>query len=271
MIVCIAGKNNIAINVSSYILSHYTDVVICAIPNRDDEGIDKWQKSYLKYIHENPWIRLSSLEEIYEMQELMFLSLEFDRIINVEKFYSKRLYNIHFSLLPAYKGVYTSALPILYGESESGVTLHCIDNGIDTGNIIDQIHIPLSKNETAESLYLKYIDNGTELVIQHLENLIYGNVMAVPQDALGSSYFSRKSIDYANLSIDLNKTAAQIDAQIRAYYFPAYQFPEVLSERITHATITKDRSFSKAGTVLENQEEFMRLSTVDFDIILHKK
>ena len=56
-----------------------------------------------------------------------------------KNFLNARLYNIHFSYLPAYKGMFTSALPIKNGEVDSGVTLHKIESGIDTGDIIDQI------------------------------------------------------------------------------------------------------------------------------------
>lgn len=70
--------------------------------------------------------------------DLIFISLEFDKIVNPDLFKDARLYNIHFSLLPSYKGMYTSAIPILNGEEMVGVTFHEIDKGIDTGNIIAQ-------------------------------------------------------------------------------------------------------------------------------------
>ena len=57
-------------------------------------------------------------------------------IIKTKNFKSNKLFNLHFSLLPSYKGMHTSAFPILNGEKYSGVTIHKIDNGIDTGDII---------------------------------------------------------------------------------------------------------------------------------------
>ena len=70
--------------------------------------------------------------------KIFFISLEFDKIINTSLFKTTNLFNIHFSLLPRYKGMYTSILPILNGDKISGVTLHKIDRGIDTGDIIDK-------------------------------------------------------------------------------------------------------------------------------------
>lgn len=57
-----------------------------------------------------------TLEQAYEIENLIFISCEFDQLIKPEKFNSPFLYNIHFSLLPAYKGMYTSALPLYNGE-----------------------------------------------------------------------------------------------------------------------------------------------------------
>src|SRR5690606_1870023 len=124
-----------------------------------------------------------------------------------------------FSKLPSYKGMYTSVLPILNGESESGVTLHEIDKGIDTGPIIDQIVFPLSVDTTARELYDLYLTNSILLFKKNLRFLITGNYVARPQTRLGSTYFSKSSINFSNLKIDLNQTAFQIHNQIRAFVF----------------------------------------------------
>ena len=63
--------------------------------------------------------------------------------------------------------MYTSALPFINGESLTGVTLHKIDLGIDTGDIIGQKRIEILDTDTARSLYLKYIQYGTKLVIEN--------------------------------------------------------------------------------------------------------
>lgn len=74
--ICIAGKNNIAVDVLDYCLKKYKDF--------DDKEV------------------------------------EFDRIIKIDKFKSDKLFNIHFSLLPEYKGMYPSVLPILHNNKCSG-------------------------------------------------------------------------------------------------------------------------------------------------------
>ena len=97
-------------------------------------------------------IEVVTLQTLYEINDLLFISLEYDEIIKPEMFETNELFNIHFSLLPAYKGVYTSIFPILNGEQYTGVTLHKIDSGIDTGAIVDQMKIEIKLTFTSSTL-----------------------------------------------------------------------------------------------------------------------
>ena len=157
MFICIAGKNNIAVNVLEYLVKNnnkrYELGVVC---NKTEKGINTWQKS-LRYFAKKYNVKEYRIENIYQINQLLFISLEFDRIINTQYFKDARLYNIHFSLLPKYRGMYTSAFPILNGEEKSGVTLHKIDNGIDTGDIISQICFELSPMITSRELDRKSV------------------------------------------------------------------------------------------------------------------
>lgn len=271
MNICIAGKNNIAIDVCRYVVEHYPDAHIYALINRNESGEDNWQRSYLKFIHSEPRVTLSSLEQMYEINDLVFVSIEYDRIIKPRLFKTKWLYNIHFSLLPAYKGVYPSVWPILNGEEDAGVTLHKMDQGIDTGDIIAQKRFRLSPQETSYSLYNKLIDKGTRLLIKNIDKLITHRYRTHAQSATGSTYYSKKSIDYTNLTIDVNVTAAQLDRQIRAFYFPAYQVAQVYGHSIVATKITCKKSMSKPGTILRETDTLLKLATIDYDIVLYKQ
>lgn len=270
MNICIAGKNNIAIDVCRYVVEHYPQANIYALINRNEPGEDNWQRSYLKYVNREPRVTLVTLEQMYDVDNLVFMSVEYDRIIRPHLFKTKYLYNIHFSLLPAYKGVYPSVWPILNGEEYAGVTLHKMDQGIDTGDIIAQTRFKLSPNETSFSLYTKLIDKGTSLVVKNIDRIIVNRFKTYPQSAFGSTYYSKSSIDYANLSIDLNATATQIDRQIRAYYFPAYQVAVVHGYQIKNTRITKEKSIEKPGTIIKETNQWLKLATIDYNIYLYK-
>lgn len=139
MKICIAGKNDIAVSALNYLIDdlNIPQNDICVICNKTESGIDGWQKSLYKAAIDKG-IFVVALSQVYEINDLLFLSLEFDQIVNPKKFQTKKLYNIHFSNLPSYKGMYTSVMPLINGENMCGVTLHKIDDGIDTGDIIAQ-------------------------------------------------------------------------------------------------------------------------------------
>ncbi|WP_300560860.1 phosphoribosylglycinamide formyltransferase [Companilactobacillus sp.] len=66
--------------------------------------------------------------------------------------YPNKIINIHPSLLPKYSGLESIQRAFDAGESETGVTIHYIDSGVDTGPIIRQATVPILKNDTAETL-----------------------------------------------------------------------------------------------------------------------
>lgn len=269
MFVCIAGKNNIAVDVLEYLIincrGRYELGIVC---NKNEKGINSWQKSLRKYAEQHD-VKEYRLEEMYEKKQLVFISLEFDQIVKPELFVDARLYNIHFSLLPQYKGMYTSAIPILNGERYVGVTFHKIDRGIDTGDIIAQKKFELKEEYTCRDLYLQYIDNGTRLVLENIENVLKGNELAIPQPKENSTYYSKKYIDYSEIKIDLRQTATGINRQIRAFSFREYQMPVVNGKQIIATQITNTHSQKPAGTVLSMDERSMMLATIDYNIILY--
>jgi methionyl-tRNA formyltransferase len=258
--VCIAGKNSIAINSLKVLINDVKicDKDLCVIPNRTDKGIDNWQPSLKKFAFQNN-IPILNLHDIYDRERLIFISLEFDRIIKPHLFKSKNLYNIHFSKLPHYKGMYTSAWPIINGEKYSGVTLHCIDEGIDTGDLIDQSKFSIPLSFTAKDLYLKYLKYGLIVFKRNIINLLNGNIKTHKQSVQGS-YYDKKSIDYQNINIDLNKTSFEIYNQIRAFIFPEYQYPKINNCEIVHVSIS-DIKIEKRSLKLRNN--ILILSGID--------
>ena len=90
----LAGKNNIAVDVLDYCLKNL-DIPIHAIVNKTETFKNSWQKSF--GFHAKLWnIPVVELNEVYEMEEIIFISVEFDQLIKPKLFKSKKLYNIHF-------------------------------------------------------------------------------------------------------------------------------------------------------------------------------
>lgn len=269
MKLCIAGKNDIAVNCLFYATSLGIFDELYVVSNRTDTGEDTWQKSLVKAAN-HLCIPVVDIENLYMLEDLIFISLEYDRIIRPEQFSTTRLFNVHFSLLPRYKGMYTSVWPLLNGEIKSGVTLHEIDHGIDTGNIIDQLDFVIPVQDTARDLYMKYLLYGEMIFKKNILDLIRGSFFSRKQESLNSSYFSMKSIDFNNIIINKHTTAFQLHNQIRAFSFKEYQLPVINGVKIIRSVITNDRSRQRAGEVLEDQCGHLLIATIDFDVRLEK-
>lgn len=269
--ICIAGKNDIAVNVLKFCKEKYEKkgIQILCILTRGDNGINGWQKS-LKWFCEQNDVKIISYEESFDIEDMIFLSVEFDRILKTEKFKTDKIFNIHFSLLPEYKGMYPSVLPLLHGKSETGVTLHKIRNGIDTGEIIAQRKFAINDEDTSLAVYEKLIKYGTELVIENVDNLINDNYEMKVQSSYKSTYYSPDVIDYKNLSLNTRRTAYQIDLQVRAFAFRPYQLLKYEGIGIISCKITDEISSAKIGEVIEETDTYFKMSTIDYNILLYK-
>ncbi|HAV13206.1 MAG TPA: formyl transferase [Opitutae bacterium] len=265
--VIIAGKNYIAVNFLRYLYVNYTGQLdLYAVPNRTDTGKGGWQPS-LKFEAEFLGIPVLSLAECYKIKDALFLSLEYDRIINPSKFSTHKIYNIHFSKLPAYKGMYTSTWPILNGELESGVTLHEIDLGIDTGDIVDQCSFNID-GMTCRDLYFAYMEHAILLLKDNFDRLLKSNVQVRQQDSVGATYYSKMSIDYSDISLNFRATAFQVERQFRAFAFRQYQLPQFNGISLRSARITSTKSSHKPGTIIDENQERILVATIDYDIEL---
>ena len=90
--------------------------------------------------------------------------------------------NLHASLLPKYRGAAPIQWAIANGETATGVTTMRIDAGLDTGDILLQRELPISVEDTAETLGPKLASMGAELMVETLRGLESGTVLPVPQD-----------------------------------------------------------------------------------------
>ena len=131
-------------------------------------------------------------------------------------------------MLPKYRGCHTNFLQIYKGEKFSGVTLHKIDSGIDTGDIIDQIKFRIKINDTALDNYKKLMKFSTKLFKKNLSNIINNKYNLRKQILSKGHYFNKKSVNYKNkLKITMNKSSLKNHNRIRSLIFPAYQLPLV--------------------------------------------
>jgi methionyl-tRNA formyltransferase len=125
--------------------------------------------------------------------------------------------------LPDYRGTFPTPWCILNEETEFGVTVHYMDETIDTGDVIVQRRYKIDPNETGNELYRRAMKLCTDLLVESFGEILAGNVTRQPQ-ALGGSYYNRIEPQYL---IDWHLPRRQLRNHIRVHakpYFPAYSF-----------------------------------------------
>jgi len=247
-ILCIAGKSRAAVDVVKAAVA--LDVRLACLPNAGDCGEHDWQPSLLRTARDLG-VELVDLDWAMARPNLTFVSVEYDRIVRPERFATTKLFNIHFSLLPKYRGCNTAIWPILHGEAEHGVTLHEIDAGIDTGPIIAQRQFAVEDGATSRDLYFRCLELGAALVIDWLPRLISGEYRAVPQPEEGASLFRRRDLDFTTASeVDFSADTRTVMRQIRAFTFPEYQLPTIDGAEIVAAAPPSAAAPAGEGTLL---------------------
>jgi methionyl-tRNA formyltransferase len=123
--------------------------------------------------------------------------------------------NIHPSLLPRYRGPTPIPQAILNGDAETGITIQRLAAEMDSGDILVQERFPLGGRETTASLSEDVARRAAVLLPETLRGIAAGTLSARPQDHAAATYCGLLSRDDGR--IDWTKSAAEIDAQIRAY------------------------------------------------------
>jgi methionyl-tRNA formyltransferase len=126
--------------------------------------------------------------------------------------------NFHGSLLPKYRGRTPHVWAIINNESETGVTAHFITAACDEGNIIDQVIIPIKRQDTGAHILDKYTEAYPQLVDKVLEQFEGEKVVGIKQDESKASYFGKRTPDDG--LIDWNWQKERIYNWVRAQAYP---------------------------------------------------
>lgn len=121
--------------------------------------------------------------------------------------------NVHASLLPKYRGAAPIQWAVIDGEKESGITTMMMNEGLDTGDMLEMIKISLEDKETGGSLHDKLSKLGGRLILSTLEKLDSGTAIRTPQTEEGTCY--AKMLDKSLGDIDWSMDAEAIERLIR--------------------------------------------------------
>jgi len=154
----------------------------------------------------------------------IIISVMYENIIKRRQMKNKVCFNFHPGTLPEYRGSGVFSWAIINQERKMGITLHLIDEGMDTGDIIEIRQFLISKQDTAHSLFLR----GEQVILKMFKDwytdLLNGDYVACPQGPReGNNYYIR----------DLQK-AKNLTKFVKAFHFPnkepAYYYNDKLEK-----------------------------------------
>ena len=163
--------------------------------------------------------------------------------------------NLHASLLPRWRGAAPIQRAIMAGDTESGIMVMQMDEGLDTGDICLGEQVPIDPNMTAGELHDKLSSTGADLMVRGLAALSRDSLSRTPQPEEGVTY--AKKIEKSEARIDWSKTAQEVHNHIRGLSpFPGAWFEVETNGKKERVKVLKtllcDHS-GPAGTVLDDQ------------------
>lgn len=178
--------------------------------------------------------------------------------------------NIHASLLPKYRGAAPIQQAVIDGEKESGVTIMRMGTGIDTGDMISKIVVPLAKEETGGSLFDKLALAGAELLIETLPSIIDGTAAYEKQPEESPTPYAAMitkqmgCMDFAKSAIELERLVRGMNPWPSAY---TSLNGKTLKVWRSEAAASNDRE-AEPGTVLQIDRAGIHVACADGILIL---
>jgi len=232
------GNNWLGLNVLKWLKSKKENIVGLIIhpplkQKYTEEIIEVAKLSPDQILSANQMEENNTIKKIKEINADIGISVLFDYILktNFIRLFKKGVINLHPSYLPYNRGQYPNVWSIIEG-TPSGVSLHYIDENIDTGDIIAQKKVPIEPVDTGETLYKKLEQASLDLFIDTWPKVESGNNRRVKQQLTSGTYHRRlnsNTIDH----IDLNKKyrAEDLINILRARTFKPYKGAYFIKER----------------------------------------
>lgn len=169
--------------------------------------------------------------------------------------------NIHASLLPKYRGAAPIQWAILDGEKETGITTMQMNAGLDTGDILEKLVVPVDDEETGGSLHDKLSAAGGKLILSTLEKLEQGLLVPVAQTEEGTCY--ARMLDKGMGKMDWNKGASELERMIRGLnpWPSAYTELDGKTLKIWQAKVMESEYDGEPGQVVKAEKDAFWVKT----------
>lgn len=215
--------------------------------------------SYGLPVYQFEKIRTDGVETLKKLDADIMVTCAYGQILSQEiiDVCPYGIINIHASLLPLYRGAAPIQYAVINGEKETGITVMQTEAGLDTGDIISQVKIPIGEDETAGELADRLSEVGANMINGVLSDIENGNVKHTKQD--DGKAFVVKTIKKEQAEIDFDKSAESIKHFILGMNPSpvAYTFLRNKKIKIYRATATDGDFSGTTGEVVKADKELL--------------
>ncbi|MCI5196028.1 MAG: methionyl-tRNA formyltransferase [Candidatus Electrothrix sp. AW5] len=169
--------------------------------------------------------------------------------------------NVHGSLLPKYRGAAPIQWAIINGETETGVTVMQMDEGVDTGDILLPLKIPITAEDTSGTLFDKLADLGGQALFEAISRIKRGDLPPTPQDDALSCPAPMLNKEMGQL--DWSKSAQELHCLIRGLdpWPSAYGFIDKRRFRFFKPHVIPGKVQEKPGTLCRADKKGVLIAT----------
>ncbi|MFT4817135.1 MAG: methionyl-tRNA formyltransferase [Pseudohongiellaceae bacterium] len=270
--ICFAGTPAFAAaHLQALLKAGHHVVAVYTQPDRPAGRGKKLQASPVKQIaleHGLPVFQPSSLRPLEETEALVSLDSDLMIVVAYGLILPKTILdtprlgclNVHASLLPRWRGAAPIERALLAGDKVSGVTIMQMDEGLDTGAMLDKESVEISPTNNRIDLEEKLQIAGQTALLRTLSNLEKYQSGATIQNDEDSNYAAK--LEKSEAFIDWRISASEIDRQIRAGIGrnPAYTILNDQRLRILEGSVSIDNSDAKAGQIVESEKSHFTVS-----------
>jgi len=159
--------------------------------------------------------------------------------------------NVHASLLPRWRGAAPIERAIAAGDTETGISIMQMEEGLDTGPVFLSERVPIGAKTTSGELHKLLAERGAALLLKALEGISAGTLKSRPQPAEGVTYAKKLKREEGDL--DWRKPAPELERAIRAFEpYPGCHFTYKDERiRVLAAGIAENAKPAPPGTVLD--------------------
>lgn len=169
--------------------------------------------------------------------------------------------NVHASLLPAYRGAAPIQWALISGEKVTGITTMQMDEGLDTGDMLLKVEVPITNEDTGETLHDKMAEAGAKLAVETLAQMEKGLLKPEKQGETTTPYAKMLKKEMGN--IDWTKPADEIERLVRGMnsWPSAYTKWENKVMKIWRAAVEEKDTQAAPGTIVNVTKDDFSVQT----------